>query len=205
MKSIVAVVLAAALTACSTTSVQVLPTGASKDCPAEVRGGFVGIDSGSGKDSGFGVFVDDDCAVLVFDREKDRKAAPVPVDVRWFRAYVLAKRADVDRAASKSAPSSDAFAKESYGYVFGWSRDGDKLSIRHLDHRRVATLIVNGAIAGETHWRGTDGDNLLTGSADDIAGTLERLDLFDRQSAGVLRYVGRDRKALERVLDKAGR
>ena len=205
MKLLAAALLSLGLAACSSTSLEVLPTGADANCPAEVRGGFVGLDSNTGADSAFGVFVDEQCAVQVYDREKDRKAAPVAVKTHWRAPYVLIDRHDAEAIDAAPASKSDPLPETFRWLLFGWARDGDTLSIRHVDHRRVATLIVNGALAGETRWRGKDGDNVLTGSPDELAAVLERFDLLGDAPPAELRYVGRERKALERALAKAKR
>ena len=203
MRILFALLFVAALTGCQVTVLENLPAGATADCPAEWRGGFVGVDRDTNENAAFGVFVDEQCAFSIYDREKDRKAALVSVSPRYLRNVLLVSSEDVAKVAAAKSDSSDP--APTGWQPFRWNRSGELLQIDPPDHRRIATLIVNGAIDGETRWSNESGSNLIRGDAQAQLEFLTKHRLFGDAPPITLRHVATTRAKLERALDKAHR
>jgi hypothetical protein len=88
--------------------------------------------------------------------------------------------------------------------VLSWNRDGERMSMRQADHRRVATLIVQGALPGKVNWQSDTASTVIVGGeANVVADTFNRYDFFEGGGGFTLRRVGDDAKALDRAVKRA--
>jgi len=205
--SAAALALLALLSGCQLTMVESLPAGAVPTCPAEWRGAWIAVDE-AGRDEGdFGVVVHDDCGIESREKGNPHPAKPPLPHPAFFeaRGKAIVFLGAADALELIAAPSSDENPPSKEGYVaLAWSRDGDRLSMRQIDHRRAATLIVQGALPGKVNWQ-SDGNStvLIGGDPNGVADTFNRYDFLDGGRGFNLRRVGGDVKALERALKSA--
>jgi hypothetical protein len=213
MKEIIRIALALALPAllagCQLTMVETLPAGATPTCPAEWRGAWIAIDESGRDDGDFGIVVHDDCGVESRDHGNPHPAKPPlphPAFFQTGKSKSLAFIGAADALDLIAAPTSDEGEKPSTGYVvLAWTREGDRMSLRQVDHRRVATLIVQGAVPGKVNWQSeSTSSTLIGGDPNLVAEIFNRYDFFEQSAPFSLRRVGDDAKALERALKRAG-
>ena len=204
MRTLLALLAVFTLAGCQVTVLENAPTGATNDCPAEWRGGFAGVEPSTRESAAFGVFIDEACKFEVYDRERSLAEAPRPISPKFFPGVVLIESKDVAKITDARADQKENFP---IGWLpFAWQREDDELKLDAPDHRRIATLIVNGALDGETHWWSADsGANRLRGDADKQAQLLSTTKLFARGQPIVLRHVADERKEFERALERAHR
>jgi hypothetical protein len=205
---LLAMVTAAALCGCQVTVVENLPEGAGTDCPAGWRGAWIGLDELGRDDPDFGVHVAADCTLVVAAADPNDPPPDAPLHPRFVGSgdggMLLIGRDEVARLLEWKPDDPDAPPS---GWVpLRWRRDGDSLEIESPDHRRIATLIVNGGLDGAVHWSSPDsGYNLVKGDAVSARQQLHDNDFFDGDDPTFLRRVGDDRRALDRALQRAKR
>lgn len=189
------------LAGCRSTLLENLPAGATDACPQALRGAWIALDSDTrdAEDAGFVVALD--CALTLVEWH----------DGQWretrFEPRHARSRGDalVFFSAREAAPVLELEPVPEGWYPFEWRRNDDRLVLRQPDHRRIATLIVNGAIEGRTTWSRDEGHNVVLGDGAAIAAALQGAFAFDDEGALHARRVGEDRRALDRALARAGR
>lgn len=192
------------LAACQGTVTETLPEGASADCPAALRGAWIGLDDDDRAHADAGMYVANDCTTTVVETHagatRTTTLAPrfLPIGDAGVVLYPHAEVARVlDWKADTPQPSGGWWPLE-------WRRSGKRLVLNLPDHRRIATLIVNGALDGEAHWTsGDSGYNVLRGDATAIRERLVDDGLFDRDRDIALERVGDRRRDLDRAIDRA--
>jgi len=197
--------LAGVLAGCQVTALQRAPTGATGECPKELRGAWIALDDQGREESDFGVWVHDDCGVESREKGKARPAQqPLPHLATFAgngRPYVMVTVADARTLLGEE--TRDEQMPDDALLFFRWSRDEQLLTLQQPDHRRVATLVVQGAVPGRVRWENNGGSSLLTGDADQIADALRRMDLVDDGEALRFKRVGDDGRALDRAIKRA--
>jgi hypothetical protein len=202
MRIALLVPLLALLAGCQMTVVERLPEGATTDCDADWPGAWIGIED-DGADADTGVLIDAACRVTLIPGDPGPDDAEVTLAPRFLpeHAVVLFAEADVAAAVGDDMPPT---AQKDAWLPFRWSRSGDLLELEAPDHRRIATLIVNGAFDGVAHWDGaSSGYNVMRGGPAEIRARLAQSSLFGDDDPIRLRRVGDDRKDVDRALKKA--
>ena len=199
------------LAACQSTVVERLPDGTVTDCPAEWRGAFVALDERGRLDGDFAMFVADDCSIEPIS--PDPNDAP-PADLRLHPRFLAASGGSVVLFADPEVQKllelrEDELRPPESWWPFHWTRERDVLTLEAPDHRRIATLIVNGGIEGTTHWNSRqEGFNILRGEPAALRDVLANGNLFEESRPIRLAWVGKNRvKALQvqRMAKKDGR
>lgn len=202
-----AALLPLALGACQMTAFGSLPQGASNDCPKPLVGAWLAQEEKRGEPSDFGIVVHADCTVESRSKGEKRPASgPLPQLSVLRQAgsdeiVLIGTAAAFDLADIKPTNADE----KPGGYMaFAWKRDDITVELRGIDDRRVATLIVQGAIQGDAHAhqtnRQTEIENFVTEDAAGAARVLSTYDLFDARNPMRFRRVGDDAKALERSM-----
>jgi hypothetical protein len=190
------------LAACQSTMVESLPTGATASCPPEWRGAWIGLDADTGEAEDAGFLIAADCATTMIERHEG-KLRETHFSPRF--AQVDATRiVFVGHEEAASQYKQDPPARAGW-YPFAWERHGEVLALHPPDHRRIATLIVNGALEGATTWDRDEGANFVHGDAQAIERALRGPLGFDGGDGFRMRRVGEDRKALERAIARVVR
>lgn len=208
LRRIVILLVPIALAACQSTVVERLPEGASADCPAEWRGAFVALDENGARDGDFAMFVADDCAIEPLS--PDPKDGPPP-DLRLHPRFLVGSGSPIVLFADPEvrtllALREDEMRPPESHWPFQWSRDGAVLALEAPDHRRVATLIVNGGLEGVTHWNSQqEGFNVLRGDAAALRQVLANGNLFEDRQPIRLEHVGKRRDDAVRAQRKAAK
>ena len=200
--------LVLALTACQSTSFQNLPPEVSTTCPKPLVGAWLALDDGDVA-SDFGLVVKSDCTV----ESLDDKGVHRPASAR--PQLTLAKIAGDDVffvPINGAVELVDVKAEKNQTegqMAFAWKRTNMQLDLRGIDDRRVSTLIVQGAIQGESEVQHLNrGTNIYNFVKEDSAGTervIGQLGLFQEKATFHFRRVGDDMKALERALKTAAK
>jgi len=194
------------LAACQGTVTETLPEGASTNCPAALRGAWIGLDDGDGAHADAGVYVSDDCTTTVVETHigATRTSTLVPRFLPVGEAgIVLYPHAEVARVLDWK---SDTPQPTGGWWPLEWRRSSKRLVLNLPDHRRIATLIVNGALDGEAHWTsGDSGYNVLRGDAAAIRERLVDDKLFNRDHDIEFERVGDARRDLDRAIERARR
>ncbi len=186
------------LAGCQMTVVENLPEGAGVACPEEWPGAWIGIDE-DGERSDAGAFVDEACVVTLVEVKRD-ELQEWKLKPRFAPGLALFEHSEVAHAVELDA---DDDQPSGGWWPFRWSRSGDRIVLHAPDHRRVATLIVNGALAGETHWTGRDsGWNALSGDAAAIRTVLADEPIFGRDSGIRMQRIGAKRRDLDREIQR---
>jgi hypothetical protein len=206
LRRIVMLLCPAALAACQATVVERLPDGTTADCPDEWRGAFVALDEHGQPDGDFAMFVAEDCAIEPLS--SDAKDAP-PADLRLHPRFLARGNvvlfADPEVRRLLELREDQLRPPESH-WPFRWTRERDVLSLDAPDHRRIATLIVNGALEGATRWTGPDeGFNVLRGDAAALRDALAGGKLFGAREPIRLEHVGERRDDAVRAQRRAAR
>lgn len=204
---------ALALPACQSTMLESLPTGAATACPAEWRGAWIALDTDTGarEDAGFVVAAvparadaaTGDCALTLVEEHEGK-----PRELRFTPRFASARGAQLvlfghEDAARMLEP--DAPPKAGW-YPFEWRRSGDVLVLRAPDHRRIATLVVNGALDGSVSWGDNEGFVFVAGDAVAIAKALDDGRVaFGGEGGTRAARVGDDRRDLDRALARRQR
>ena len=207
MRALLALAPLMLLSGCQLTMVESLPAGAVPTCPAEWRGAWIAVDEAGRDDADFGIVVHDDCAVESRDHGNPHPAKPPlphPAFAQGNGGKALVFLGAADALELIAAPGNDD-NRPSVGYVvLSWSREGDRMNMRQADHRRAATLVVQGALPGKVNWQSDNASSVLIGGDPNaVAESLTRYDLFDNGAGFSLRRAGDDAKALERALKRA--
>lgn len=194
MRTLSLAATALALSACQSTVVERLPEGTVTDCPAEWRGGFVALDDRGKFDGDFAMFVTDDCAIEPLSADpKDGPPPELRLHPRFLVNGNVVLFADPEVRQLLELREDELRPAESH-WPFHWTRDRDVLSLEPPDHRRVATLIVNGGIDGTTHWNSREeGFNILRGEAAALRDVLANGNLFDDAKPIRLAWIGKKR------------
>lgn len=208
MRAAILVACALLLGACQMTVVETLPEGAHSNCPSEWPGAWIALDDHMRPDPEIGMVIDAACTIaMVASDPKD-----VPADLRLKPRFldqpgisvVLFEHAEIARLIELKAD--DAEKPQAGWWPFQWARADDTLLLHAPEHRRIATLIVNAAIDGATHWSGRDsGFNVLQGTPAQLRTRLLDDRLFARDTPMRFERVGDDRRALDRALKQAAR
>lgn len=203
---LIAVICTAGLAACQGTVVETLPEGATGGCPAALRGAWIAIDDDARAHADSGMFVSDDCATTVVESHRDGPRTTT-LSPRFLPAgdagVVLYPHAEVARVLGWDA---DTAQPAGGWWPLEWRVRGRRLVLHLPDHRRIATLIVNGALDGEAHWTsGDSGYNVLRGDAQAIRARLLDEGLFDRGHDVELERIGAARRDLDRAIERARR
>ena len=207
-RSAAALALLVLLSGCQLTMVENLPAGAVPTCPAEWRGAWIAVDEAGRDDGDFGIVVHDDCGVESREKGNPHPAKPPLPKPAFFQANggkQLVFLGAADAFDLIAAPSADG-EKPSVGYVvLAWTREGERMNMRQADHRRAATLIVQGALPGKVNWQndGSTSTVIVGGDPTSVADAFGRYDFFEGGGGFSLRRVGDDVKALERALKRA--
>ena len=208
LRRIVALLCPLLLAACQSTVVERLPDGTVTDCPAEWRGAFVALDDNGARDGDFAMFVADDCAIEPIS--PDPKDGP-PADLRLHPRFLAGSGGAIVLFADPEVRQllelrEDELRPPESWWPFHWRRDGKVLALESPDHRRVATLIVNGGIEGTTHWNSRqEGFNILRGEPAALREVLANGNLFEERQPIRLEYVGRKRDDAVRAQRKAAK
>ena len=202
-RRLVAALVALALSACQSTMLENLPADAASECPAEWRGAWIALDADSGRHEDAGFVVDGACALTLVEihQGKPRELAFTP---RFARArgkqVVLFASGEAARMLEQDPPEKPGW------YPFEWRRHDDVLVLRAPDHRRIATLVVNGALDGSVSWSKNDAFVFVAGDPPAIAQALddERVS-FGGEGGARAQRVGEARRDLDRALERAQR
>jgi hypothetical protein len=202
------VLAAALLCGCQVTVVENLPEGADATCPAGWAGAWIGIDERGRDDPDFGVHVDAACVLSVTGADPKDAPPAVTLHPKFLASgdagVMLLERSEV--AQLLEWKPDDPSAPPAGWVPMHYNRDGDQIALESPDHRRIATLIVNGGIEGAVHWSSSDsGYNVVEGDAAAILARLRDSGFFERDDPALLRRVGNDRRALDRALRQAQR
>lgn len=192
--------IALVLSACQSTVVERLPEGTVTDCPEEWRGAFVALDDRGKFDGDFAMFVTDDCAIEPLSSDpKDGPPPELRLHPRFLANGNVVLFADPEVRQLLELREDELRPPESH-WPFHWTRDRDVLSLEPPDHRRVATLIVNGGIDGTTHWNSREeGFNILRGEPAALRDVLANGNLFDDAKQIRLAWIGKKRLDAVRV------
>ena len=190
------------LPTCQSTSLENLPTGASTACPPGWPGAWIGLDADSGEAEDAGFLIEHDCATTMVETHQGKLRA-----TRFSPRFATAGGAKLVFIGPEDAARlfEGAPPERSGWYPFAWRRNGDVLALSPPDHRRIATLIVNGAIDGTTTWNRHDGANFVFGDAQAIAAALRGPVAFRDEAGFRLRRVGDTRRELDRAIERATR
>lgn len=208
IRSAAALALLALLSGCQLTMVENLPAGAVPTCPAQWRGAWIAVDEAGRDDPDFGIVVQNDCGVESREKGNPHPAKPPLPHPAFFQGNngkQLVFLGAADAFDLIAAPSADG-DKPPVGYVvLAWSREGERMNMRQADHRRVATLIVQGALPGKVNWQndGSTSTVIVGGDPNAVAQAFGTYDFFEGGGGFSLRRVGDDAKALERALKRA--
>lgn len=194
------------LSACQMTVVESLPEGAVAGCEPEWKGAWIALDDEQRRDGDVGMIVDDSCTIEMVAREPEDVPANLRLKPRFIEqpgvSIVLFEHAEIAQLIEIEA--GDADRPQGGWWPFQWARADGRLLLHAPDHRRVATLIVNAALDGETHWTARDsGFNVLRGTPEQLRTRLLDDRLFSRDAPIRFERVGDDRRALERAMKKA--
>jgi len=206
---IFAILCGLALSGCQNTTVESLPAGATRECPQEWAGAWIGEDDLRRDEADGGMYVDSTCVPGVVMRDAQKSARNTDIHPSFFDAaggrYVLMPHAEVIKLLELH--SDDAAPIPQDFVALRWSVQEQELVLVAADHRRVATWIVQGALNGYTSCH-SDGDclSIIHGDADAIARVLRDhgSQLFDGDEKAIrLRRVGANRAALDAAVAKA--
>ena len=190
------------LAACQTTALENLPVGATAECPPEWAGAWIGLDADSGAPEDAGFMVTPDCATTMVETHQGKRR-----ETRFSPRFASAGGTNLVFVGPEDAAKlfEGAPPERAGWYPYAWRRSGDVMALRPPDHRRIATLIVNGAIEGTTTWNRNDGENFVFGDAQAIAAALRGPVGFRDEPGFRLRRVGDTRRDLDRAIDRATR
>lgn len=207
-----AALLPLALGACQMTAFEALPEGATTACPKGLPGAWVAQDeSKPNEPTDFGVLIHADCSIESRSKGVKHPASGALPKLTFATAageelMLIDTVAALDLAELK--PGDDEHKPSGY-VAFAFKREGAIVELRSVDDRRVATLIVQGAVQGTTHVehsnRNTEISNLVKEDAAGTARVLASYDLFDREDKMRFRRVGDDARALDRAVKAAGK
>jgi hypothetical protein len=195
---------AIALSACQSTMLESLPTGTATACPPEWRGAWIALDADSGAHEDTGFVVAGDCTVTLVEEHEGK-----PRELVFTPRFASARGAQLvlfghEDAAPLIAPQ--APAKPGW-YPFEWRRSDDVLVLRAPDHRRIATLVVNGALDGTVSWDDDDKFVFVTGDAAAITAALGdgRVSFGGGEGGARAARIGEGRRDLDRALARQKR
>ena len=196
------------LSGCQLTMVESLPAGAVPTCPKEWRGAWIAVDEAGRDDADFGIVVHEDCGVESREKGNPHPAKPPLPHPAFFltsKGTALAFLGAADAFELIDAPVADGERRPDGGFVvLSWDREGDRMNMRQADHRRVATLIVQGALPGKVTWQSDNASTVIVGGEPNVvADAFNRYDFFEGGGGFGLRRVGDDAKALERAIKRA--
>ena len=212
MKSlrILAALLPLALGACSMTTFKNLPQAVAEDCPKALTGAWLAREEHADEPSDFGLVVHADCTV----ESRDAKHGKRPAAGALPRLKFLHEAAGDDVAWIETSAAFDLVdikpgEGEADGFMaIAWKVDSNKLTLRQVDDRHVAALILDGAIEGNSHIkhqnRSTEVVNRVDEDAAATAALFRSYELFADKPLEFTR-VGDDSRALERVVKAAAK
>jgi hypothetical protein len=211
MRTLVALLLPLALGACSMTTFKNLPQGVAEDCPKAAVGAWLAREERPAEPADFGLVVHADCTVESRDAKHGKRPASGPLPrLRFLHEAAGDEVALIDTGAAfdlVDVKRSEDMPAGSF-MAFAWKVESNALTLRQIDDRRVATLIVQGAIQGTAqakhHNRGTEIANAVEEDAAATANLFRAYDLFSDKPLEFKR-VGEDAKALERALRPAAK
>ena len=194
------------LSACQSTVVERMPEGTVAECPAEWRGAFIALDDNGHRDGDFAMFVADDCTIEPLSSDpKDGPPPELRLHPRFLANGSVVLFADPEVRQLLELREDELRPPESQ-WPFHWSRDAAVLTLEAPDHRRIATLIVNGGMRGTTHWNSSDeGFNILRGEPAALRDALGNGQLFDDADPIRLEHVGAKRDDAVRAQRKAAK
>jgi hypothetical protein len=193
-----------ALTGCESTTFDSMPAGASDACPVNWPGGWIAIDDQGHDDPGFAVFVSPQCAI---ENVSVTEKSPAPAALKpmfWHNAGHEYALLGVIDSYSLMAEKRDADSVPAPGYfMLRWEIENQQMALRAPAHKRVATLIVNGAIDGSVE-RKKDRSlhNVINANPEQLRTLLQAIDLYDDSIPSRLRWTGLVRKTLDTTLIK---
>jgi len=207
IRSAIALAFLALLSGCQLTMVESLPAGAVPTCPAEWRGAWIAVDEAGRDDADFGIVVHPDCGVESREKGNPHPAKPPlpkPAFFQGSNGKQLVFLGAADAFELIAAPSNEG-DQPPVGYVvLAWTREGERMNMKQADHRRVATLVVQGALPGKVNWQSENTSTVIIGGEPNaVAEAFGRYDFFEGGGGFSLRRVGDDVKALERALKRA--
>ena len=195
---------ALALSACQSTMLESLPTGTATACPAEWRGAWIALDADSGAHEDAGFVVDGACTLTLVEEHEGK-----PRELRFTPRFASARGAQLVLFGHEdAAPLIEPQAPAKAGwYPFEWRRNDDVLVLRAPDHRRIATLVVNGALDGTVTWGENEGHVFVTGDAASITAALSdgRVSFGGGEGGARAARVGEGRRDLDRALARQKR
>jgi hypothetical protein len=207
MKAGYAALLSLLLAACQSTSLENLPTGATTACPPAWPGAWIGLDDDTGAPVDVGFLVARDCTTTLVETHegKPRETAFSPRFAGGSGTFLVFVRSeDAAHLFEGRAPQHSGWYPFEWDFAEGGD-EGDVLSLRAPDHRRIATLIVNGALDGMTTWNRNECANFVYGDEAQIATALHRAVSFMPRPDMRLRRVGQTRRDLDRAIARATR
>ena len=196
--------LCIALAGCESTTFESMPAGVSDACPANWPGGWIAIDNQGHDDPDFAVFVSPQCAIENVSAADKTPATAALKPMFWHNAghdYALLGVID---SYVLMAEKRDADSVPAPGYfMLRWEIENQQMALRAPAHKRIATLIVNGAIDGSVE-RKKDRSlhNVINANPEQLSTLLQVMDLYDDSTPSRLRWTGLSRKMLDSTLIK---
>ncbi len=196
------------ISGCESTSFESIPKGVSDTCEQNWPGGWIALDE-TGHDADFAVFIDKDCTVT----NVTGKTPGVTARARFFtlqaQNYVVLNAIEAQRLLEvepDNKPVSSEPPNAGGYFILRWSYDNGYLAISAPEHRRVASLIINGAIDGSVERQPNRSlRNEIGGTPEQIQNLFERIDLYTEHPFAHLRFTGKSRRSLDQAVNKAKR
>jgi hypothetical protein len=200
-RSIAIACIALALAACQGTVLENAPGGVVSDCPEGWPGAWIGLDE-RGRDDDTGFLIEAGCTITVIDFDSDGEQRKVVLKPHFAgrdgSKLVLLRQDDVAKLFSDELRNIELDADALW--PLRWGRDGDELVLVAPYHRRIAALIIEGVIDGETRWVARQsGLNRIRAEGAELDALLAA-DWFWGREDIPLRRVGENSKSLEAAL-----
>lgn len=198
-KNLILVMFALALCACQTSVLRHLPEGAVAACPDSLQGAWRSR-AGSNQDDDFGVVIAADCGIHLLGGCDPLAEEKVIAEPRYWRrediTLMFFPMASV--RAADDMPLEESLRDTHL--VLRWSAENANAVVDFPDHRRLATLIVNGAVVGATKWSGSNGENIIETEAAALTDLLWDPLFFNTEDRRWLQRFDGNREALAAAL-----
>jgi hypothetical protein len=189
---------ALALGACQTSVVRHLPEAAVADCPAALQGAWRSR-AGGGQDD-FGVLIAADCSIHLLGGCDPLAEEKIITAARyWQRADITLLFLPMASVRAADDVPLEESLRDTH-LVVRWTAEDAGAVVDFPDHRRLATLIVNGAVNGATQWSGSTGENIVESDAAALTDLLWEPLFFNTEDRRWLQPFAGSREALAAAL-----